>query len=85
MWRSSRNARGEGAWSPPQLHQRGRREVTDEPPKIWIDQYDLNLGVQGGDQETLDDVREHFDDLLEEAVDRDPKLGEGEPDSRGVQ
>lgn len=50
--------------------------MSDEPPKIWIDHYDLNLGVQGGDSDTLDDVREHFDDLLEDAVDRDPKLGE---------
>lgn len=57
-----------------------------KPPKIWIDHYDLNLGVQGGDQETLDDVREHFDDLLADAVERDPKLGEEEAASnRGVE
>jgi len=55
------------------------------PPKIWIDHYDLNLGVRGGPQETLDDVREHFDELLTEAVKRDPKLGEeGVPPDRGV-
>lgn len=61
----------------------------NKPPKIWVDQYDLNLGVQGSDQDTLEDVREHFDELLEEAVDRDPKIGnpnaeEGDS-TRGVQ
>ena len=45
-------------------------------PKIWVDHYDLNLGVQGGPEETLDDVREHFDELLAEAIERDPKLCE---------
>lgn len=59
--------------------------MTDEPPKIWIDQYDLNVGVQGGPQDTIDDVREHFDDVLADAVDRDPKLGEETDDGRGVQ
>jgi hypothetical protein len=48
------------------------------PPKIWVDHYDLNLGVQGGPQDTIDDVREHFDELLAESVERDPKLGEEE-------
>lgn len=56
------------------------------PPKIWVDQYDLNLGVQGGDQDTLDDVREHFDELLDDAVERDPKLGDSDLEpSRGVE
>jgi len=58
--------------------------MTDENPKIWIDQYDLNLGVRGGDQDTLEDVQEVFDEELERAVERDPKLGE-ELDERGVQ
>ena len=47
-------------------------------PKIWIDHYDLNIGVEGGPEETLDDVREHFDDILADALERDPKLGEGD-------
>jgi hypothetical protein len=59
--------------------------TSNEPPKIWVDQYDLNLGVQGGDGDTLDDVRGHFDELLAEAVERDPKLGEVVDDKRGVQ
>ena len=59
--------------------------TSNEPPKIWVDQYDLNLGVQGGDGDTLDDVRGHFDELLAEAVERDPKLGEQVDDKRGVQ
>lgn len=59
--------------------------MSDEPPKIWVDQYDLNLGVQGGPQDTLDDVREHFDELLDEAVERDPKLGEDPDTPRGMQ
>ena len=59
--------------------------TSNEPPKIWVDQYDLNLGVQGGDGDTLDDVRAHFDELLAEAVERDPKLGEQVDDKRGVQ
>ncbi|WP_395166340.1 hypothetical protein [Natrinema pallidum] len=50
--------------------------MSDGGPKVWIDHYDLNLGVEGGDQDTLEDVRENFDDLLEDAVERDPKLGE---------
>lgn len=58
--------------------------MSDENPKIWIDQYDLNIGVRGGDEDTLDTVREHFDELLAGAVERDPKLGEG-MDERGVQ
>jgi len=49
-----------------------------EPPKVWIDHYDLNLGVRGGSQDTLEDVKEVFDEELEAAVERDPKLGEGE-------
>ena len=57
--------------------------MSEDPPKIWIDQYDLNLGVQGGPQDTLDDVREHFDDLLEDAVGRDPKLGDGAQEGPG--
>jgi hypothetical protein len=59
--------------------------TSNEPPKIWVDQYDLNLGVQGGDGDTLDDVRGHFDELLAEAVERDPKLGEQVDNKRGVQ
>ena len=59
--------------------------TSNEPPKIWVDQYDLNLGVQGGDGDTLDDVRAHFDEPLAEAVERDPKLGEVVDDKRGVQ
>jgi hypothetical protein len=59
--------------------------TSNEPPKIWVDQYDLNLGVQGGDDDTLHDVRGHFDKLLAEAVERDPKLGEVVDDKRGVQ
>jgi len=47
-----------------------------EPPKIWVDHYDLNLGVRGGSQDTLEDVKEVFDEELEKAVERDPKLGE---------
>lgn len=58
--------------------------MSDENPKIWIDQYDLNIGVRGGDEDTLDTVREHFDELLADAVERDPKLGE-DMDGRGVQ
>ena len=58
--------------------------MSDDPPKIWIDQYDLNLGVQGGDSDALSDVRDHFDELLADAVERDPKLGES-MDDRGVQ
>ena len=51
---------------------------------MWIDHYDLNIGVRGGDQDSIDDVREHFDELLEDAVERDPKLGEP-IDDRGMQ
>ena len=58
--------------------------MSDENPKIWIDQYDLNLGVRGGDEDTLDTVREHFDELLADAVARDPKLGES-LDERGIE
>ena len=55
-------------------------------PKIWIDHYDLNLGVVGGDGDTLDDVQEVFDEELERAVEVDPKLGEDDVgDTRGVQ
>ena len=58
--------------------------MSDHVPKIWIDQYDLNLGVEGGDQDSIDDVREHFDELLADAIERDPKLGEP-IDDRGMQ
>lgn len=61
--------------------------MSDEPPKIWIDQCELNIGVQGSPSDTLDDVREHFDELVDEAVDRDPHLGDDLEDDpqRGVQ
>jgi len=59
--------------------------MSDENPKIWIEHYDLNLGVRGGDQDSIDDVREVFDAELESAVERDPKLGEGLPEERGVE
>ncbi|MDQ2052853.1 hypothetical protein RBH26_20640 [Natronolimnohabitans sp. A-GB9] len=61
--------------------------MSDEGPKIWIDHYDLNLGVVGGDQDTIEAVEEIFDEKLEEAVDRDPKLGDDVDDhiSREVQ
>jgi hypothetical protein len=58
--------------------------MSDENPKMWVDHYDLNIGVRGGDQDSLNDVREHFDELLEDAVERDPKLGEP-IDDRGMQ
>lgn len=58
----------------------------DEGPKIWIDHYDLNLGVVGGDQDTLEDVERAFDEQLEAAIDRDPKLGgDGVTEERGVE
>lgn len=47
-----------------------------DPPKISIDHYDLNLGVRGGSQDTLEEVKEVFDEELEKAVERDPKLDE---------
>lgn len=57
-----------------------------EGPKIWIDHYDLNLGVVGGNQDTLEDVQKVFDEELEDAVERDPKLGDVEIDeAREVQ
>lgn len=57
--------------------------MSDDQPKIWIDHYDLNLGVRGGSKDTLEDVKEVFDEELEKAVERDPKidvddLGDGE-------
>jgi len=61
--------------------------MSENTPKIWIDHYDLNLGVRGGEQDTIEDVREVFESQLADAIDRDPKLGEGadELDERGVQ
>lgn len=62
--------------------------MSDDPPKIWIDQHGLNLGVQGGKSDTLEDVRQEFDDLLEDAVERDPHLGDDVDDDdpqKGVQ
>ena len=59
--------------------------MSDENPKIWVEQYDLNIGVRGGDQDSINDIREHFDELLDDAVERDPKLGEQVDDKRGVQ
>jgi hypothetical protein len=60
--------------------------MSDERPKMWIEQYDLNIGVRGGPQDSLDDVRDHFDELLADAVDRDPNLGDGvDDDTPGVQ
>jgi len=59
--------------------------MSDENPKIWIEHYDLNLGVRGGGQDSLNDVREVFDEELKQAVERDPKLGEELPDERGVE
>ncbi|ELY96749.1 hypothetical protein C482_15281 [Natrialba chahannaoensis JCM 10990] len=50
--------------------------MSNDGPKIQIDHYDLNLSVVGGDQDTLEDVEETFDEKLGEAVERDPKLGE---------
>ena len=53
---------------------------------MWIEQYDLNIGVRGGPQDSLEDVRDHFDDLLADAVERDPNLGDGvDADTPGVQ
>lgn len=59
--------------------------MSDNPSKIWIEHYDLNLGVQGSDSDTLEEVRAHFDELLAEAVERDPKLGEGVDVGREIQ
>lgn len=62
--------------------------MSDEGPKIWIDHYDLNVGVVGGDKDTLEDVQEIFDEELEKAVENDPKLdadGVDVDETRGVQ
>jgi len=59
--------------------------MSEDCPKIWIDQYDLNLGVEGGPQDSLEDVQEVFDEELERAVERDPKLDEDVDQQRGVQ
>jgi hypothetical protein len=59
--------------------------MSDERPKIWIEQYDLNVGVRGGPQDTIDDVRQHFDEVVADAVERDPKLGEDVDGTPGVQ
>jgi len=60
--------------------------MSEEGPKIWIEHYDLNVGVVGGDSDTLDDVKEVFDEELEKALENDPKIGEGDvDDTRGVQ
>lgn len=58
--------------------------MSDENPKIWIDHYDLNIGVRGGDQDSIEDVHEVFEAELAKAIERDPKIGE-ELDERGVQ
>lgn len=60
--------------------------MSDEGPKIWIDHYNLNLGVVGGDSDTLEDVQETFDAEMEKALTVDPNLGESDVEpKRGVQ
>ena len=58
--------------------------MSDDGPRIWIDHYDLNVGVVGGDQDTLDEVEEVFEKQLRKAIERDPKIGE-DVDPPGVQ
>ena len=55
--------------------------MSEEGPKIWIDHYDLNLGVAGGDGDTLEDVQEVFNEELAKAIETDPKLGEDDLDA----
>lgn len=55
----------------------------EDAPQIWIDHYDLNIGVQGSPTDTLEEVQEIFDEELKRAVERDPKLG-AEDDETGA-
>lgn len=55
-----------------------------DSPKIWIEQYDLNIGVEGGSQDSLEDVQEVFHEEVADAVERDPKLGEDPDPDPGV-
>lgn len=50
----------------------------DDQPKIWIDHHGLNLGVRGGSEDTLEDVKEVFDEELEKAVERDAKMDDAD-------
>lgn len=60
--------------------------MTDEDtPKIWIEQYNLNIGVRGGTQDSIEDVQEVFREEVADAVERDPKLGEDPDPEPGVQ